>query len=61
MYNDYNGLTSSYEYLHNSNNIRIPNEKIDYNKFNYNTGMVRGDSYKFQEKENFLHIDLVVN
>ena len=61
MYNDYNGLTSSYEYLHNSNNIRIPNEKIDYNKFNYNTGMVRGDSHKFQEKENFLHIDLVVN
>jgi len=61
MYNDENGLTSSKECHHVSSRIRIPNEVIDYNKFNYDNGMVRGDSHKFKEKENFLHIDLVVN
>ena len=71
MYDDENGLTSSkaqtYQFAieemrhHVSSRIRIPNEVFDYNKFNYDNGMVRGDSHKFKEKENFLHIDLVVN
>jgi len=41
--------------------FRIPNEVIDYMKFNYESGMVRGDSYSFEVKDNYLHIDLVVN
>lgn len=66
MYFDSEGLTSDiYSFpkeLHLSpkqNEFRIPNEVIDYNKFNYETGMVRGDSYSFEAKENFLHFDLV--
>lgn len=66
MYFDAEGLTSDiYKFpkeLHLSpkkNEFRIPNEVIDYNKFNYETGMVRGDSYVFEPQENFLHFDLV--
>tara|TARA_R110000751_G_scaffold16235_2_gene51611 strand:- start:2334 stop:2978 length:645 start_codon:yes stop_codon:yes gene_type:complete len=61
MYNDYNGLTSPDIEDNGSDRMRIPNEVIDYNKFNYDNGMVRGDSHKFKEKDNFLHIDLVSN
>jgi len=66
MYFDSEGVTSDiYSFpkeLHLSpqkNEFRIPNEVIDYNKFNYETGMVRGDSYLFEAQENFLHFDLV--
>jgi len=66
MYFDSEGLTGDiYTYpkeLHLSphkNEFRVPNEVIDYNKFNYENGMVRGDSYSFEAKENFLHFDLV--
>ena len=67
MYFDSEGLTGDiFTYpkeLHLSpkqNEFRIPNEVIDYNKFNYESGMVRGDSYIYEAKENFLHFDLVV-
>ena len=70
MFFDADGLTSdifSYPsdkeggFFGNKNEFRVPNEVIDYNKFNYETGMVRGDSHFYREKENFLHFDLVVN
>lgn len=61
MYFESEGLTKDISGYSKDSGFRIPNEVIDYNKFNYDTGMVRGDSYDFPAKDNFLHIDLVVN
>ena len=60
-YFDIEGMTKDINDYAVDSSFRIPNEVIDYMKFNYESGMVRGDSYSFEVKDNYLHIDLVVN